>query len=169
VWPLYIHVRMSHIIYLKLSITRVSNGWINSSPSFYCLSITWHHNLCRWSWSYGSWIYNYLCNQCLSPPMLWVQIPLMVRCSRYNIMWLNLSVTCGRSVVLSGYSGYLHDITEILLKVALNTWTPTPIFPHHAHIFWRNFLFDFFAPARYFRYIFLFIWNEHNNKVWYLY
>ena len=29
-----------------------------------------------WSWSYGSWIYNYLCNQCLSPLMLWVQIPL---------------------------------------------------------------------------------------------
>jgi len=21
----------------------------------------------RRSWSYGSWIYNYLCNQCLSP------------------------------------------------------------------------------------------------------
>jgi len=20
-----------------------------------------------WPWSYGSWIYNYLCNQCLSP------------------------------------------------------------------------------------------------------
>jgi len=20
-----------------------------------------------WSWSYGNWIYNYLCNQCLSP------------------------------------------------------------------------------------------------------
>jgi len=20
-----------------------------------------------WSWSYGSWIKNYLCNQCLSP------------------------------------------------------------------------------------------------------
>jgi len=28
------------------------------------------------SWSYCSWIYNYLCNQCLSPLMLWVQIPL---------------------------------------------------------------------------------------------
>jgi hypothetical protein len=25
-----------------------------------------------WPWSYGSWIYNYLCNQCLSPLMLWV-------------------------------------------------------------------------------------------------
>ena len=24
-----------------------------------------------WSWSYGSWIYNYLCNQCLSPITLW--------------------------------------------------------------------------------------------------
>jgi hypothetical protein len=23
-----------------------------------------------WPWSYGSWIYNYLCNQCLSPLML---------------------------------------------------------------------------------------------------
>jgi hypothetical protein len=29
-----------------------------------------------WSCSYGSWIYNYLCNQCLSPLKLWVQIPL---------------------------------------------------------------------------------------------
>jgi hypothetical protein len=27
-----------------------------------------------WPWSYGSWIYNYLCNRCLSPLMLWVRI-----------------------------------------------------------------------------------------------
>jgi hypothetical protein len=27
------------------------------------------------SWSYGSWIYNYLCNQCLSPLKLWVWMP----------------------------------------------------------------------------------------------
>jgi hypothetical protein len=33
------------------------------------------------SWSYGSWIYNYLCNQCLSPLKLWVRIPLKVRCT----------------------------------------------------------------------------------------
>ena len=25
-----------------------------------------------WSWLYGSWIHNYLCNQCLSPLKLWV-------------------------------------------------------------------------------------------------
>jgi hypothetical protein len=35
-----------------------------------------------WLWSYGSWIYNYLCNQYLSPLMLWVRITLR----RYN-MW----------------------------------------------------------------------------------
>jgi len=28
-----------------------------------------------WSWSYGSWIYNYLCKQCLSPLKLWDQNP----------------------------------------------------------------------------------------------
>jgi len=38
------------------------------------------------SWSYGSWIYNYLCNQCLSPLTLWVRTP-QARCTRYNIMW----------------------------------------------------------------------------------
>jgi len=30
-----------------------------------------------WSWSYGSWIYNYLCNQYLSPLTLWARITLM--------------------------------------------------------------------------------------------
>jgi hypothetical protein len=40
----------------------------------------------------------------------------------YNIMWSSLSVTCDRSVGFSGYFGFLHhDITEILLKVVLNT------------------------------------------------
>jgi hypothetical protein len=29
-----------------------------------------------WSSTYGSWIYNYLCNQCLSPLTLWVWIML---------------------------------------------------------------------------------------------
>jgi len=32
--------------------------------------------------TYGSWIYNYLCNQCLSSLQLWVQIPLKERCIR---------------------------------------------------------------------------------------
>jgi len=31
-----------------------------------------------------------LCNQCLSPLKLWFRIPLMARCTRYNIMWSSL-------------------------------------------------------------------------------
>jgi hypothetical protein len=27
-----------------------------------------------WSWLYGNWMYNFLCNQCLSPLTLWVRI-----------------------------------------------------------------------------------------------
>ena len=71
------------------------------------------------SWSYGSWIYNYLWNQCLSPLKLWDWTLFMARCTRYNIMWSSLSVACDRSVVFSRYSGSStnktdhHDITEI--------------------------------------------------------
>ena len=63
-----------------------------------------------WLWLYGSWIYNYLCNQCLSPLMLWVRILIRARCT-----------TCDRSVIFSTNKTDCHDITEILLKVALNT------------------------------------------------
>ena len=34
-----------------------------------------------WPWSYCSWISNYLCNQCLSPPMLWASIAIRARCT----------------------------------------------------------------------------------------
>jgi len=33
------------------------------------------------SWSYDSWIYNYLYTQFLSPLMLWVRIPIRARCT----------------------------------------------------------------------------------------
>ena len=62
-----------------------------------------------WSWSYDSLIYNYLCNQCRSPLTLWVWIPFMGRCTRYNIMWYSLSVTYDRLVVFSWYCGFLHQ------------------------------------------------------------
>jgi hypothetical protein len=34
-------------------------------------------------WSYGSWIYNYLSNQCPSPLMLWVRISIRTRCTTF--------------------------------------------------------------------------------------
>ena len=50
----------------------------------------------------------------------------------YNIMWQSLSVTSDRSMVFSVSSSFLHqynwphDITEILLNVALSTIKPKP-------------------------------------------
>jgi hypothetical protein len=60
------------------------------------------------------------------------------------------SMTCGRSLVFSGYSLFLqpiktdrHDITEIMLKVTLNTITLTTIPAFHTYNFectwWRVF------------------------------
>ena len=78
-----------------------------------------------WPWSYGSWIYNYLCNQCLSPLMLWVRISIRARCTTLCDKVCQWLVT-GRwfspgPPVSSTNKTDRHDITEILLKVALNT------------------------------------------------
>jgi hypothetical protein len=80
-----------------------------------------------WSWSYDSWIYNYLCNQCHSSLMLWVRIPF-----RRGVLDTTIcdkvcqSLAAGRwfspgTPVSSINKTYCHDITEILLKVAINT------------------------------------------------
>jgi hypothetical protein len=69
----------------------------------------------------------YLCSQCISPLNLRVWMPQMARCTRYNIMWLSLSVISDRCLVFSRYSSFLTAtyLTEILLKVALKTITIT--------------------------------------------
>jgi hypothetical protein len=84
-----------------------------------------------WSWSYGSWIYNYLCNQCLSPLMLWVRISIRARCTTLCdkvCQWL----ATGRwfspgPPVSSTHKTDHHDIpvTEILFKLALSTFKQT--------------------------------------------
>ena len=83
----------------------------------YCLS---------WSWSYGSWIYNYLCNQYVSP-LMWVRIPL-----RRGVLDTTLCDKVGQrlaagwwfskdTLVSSSNKTDCHAMTESLLKVALNT------------------------------------------------
>jgi hypothetical protein len=75
-----------------------------------------------WPWSYGMWIYNYLCNQCLSPLMLWVRISIRARCTTLCDKVCQWLATDGWfSPVSSTNKTDRHDITEILLKVALNT------------------------------------------------
>ena len=95
-----------------------------------------------WSWSYGSWIYNYLCNQHLSPIMLWVRSPprwvvlnttLLDKVSQWLVAWLWFSLS---TLVFSTNINKTdrHNITEILLKVALNTITQ-PLSPDSIHLF----------------------------------
>ena len=79
------------------------------------------------SWSSGSWIYNYLCNQCLSPLKLWIWTLYMARCNHYCVIKFVKELLQGRwfSQVSSNNKTECHDITEILLKVGLNTITLT--------------------------------------------
>ena len=76
-------------------------------------------------WWYGSWIYNYICNQYLSPLMLWVRISIRAWCKTLcdkNCQWLATSrwLSPGRPVSSTNIIEY-HNITEMFLTVALNT------------------------------------------------
>ena len=89
-----------------------------------------------WSWSYGSWNYNYLYNQCLSPLALWFRITLRRDVLDVTLCDKSLSVTCNRSVVFSGYSGFLPqlnwppgynwNIVESGIKHHIPTPNPSP-------------------------------------------
>ena len=74
-------------------------------------------------WSYGSWFYNYLCNQYLS--VLWIRISVMAKCTTLCdkvCQWLPTGRWfSSRPPVSSTNKTDLHDITEIFLKVALST------------------------------------------------
>ena len=72
--------------------------------------------------SYGNWIYNYLCNQCLSPLMLWFRISIRARCATLcdkvcqwfaTVRWFSPG-----TLVFCTNKADRHDITEILLKLA---------------------------------------------------
>jgi hypothetical protein len=85
----------------------------------------------RGLWSYGSWVYNYLCNRCLSPLTLWFRIQLRrgvldtTLCDKV-CQWLSTGRRISpRTPVSSTNKTYHPDVTEILLKVALNTTNQT--------------------------------------------
>ena len=75
-----------------------------------------------WPWSYGSWIYNYLCNPCLSSLMLWVWIA-MIRarcitlcdkvCQWLETEWWVNPVSSTDKLIMH------HTITDILLNASL--------------------------------------------------
>jgi hypothetical protein len=111
-------------------------------------------SICRGpSWPYGSLIYNYLCNQCLSPLMLWVQISIMARCTTLCdkvCQWLATGQWLSQGPLVSSTNKTdHHDITEILLKVALNTIKQTFLFLVALAIleWWRSQLSDIFLKV----------------------
>jgi len=78
-------------------------------------------NHASWSWSYGSWIYNYICIQYLSLLMLWVRISIRARCTTLCDKVCQ-SLATGQwfspgPPVSSTNKTDRHNITEILLKV----------------------------------------------------
>ena len=83
------------------------------------------------SWSYGSWIYNYLCNQCLSPLTLWVRTPLRrdilntTLCNQV-CQWFATGRWFSPGTLVSPTNKSEHlEISQILLKVALSTLNQT--------------------------------------------
>ena len=94
-------------------------------------------------WSYGSWIYNYLCNQCLLPLKLWVWNSFMARCitlcdkvrqGRATCWWFSPGTP-----ISSTNKTDCHYITEILLKVALSTinhnnFLGQSLYSYHYHL-----------------------------------
>ena len=94
------------------------------------------------SWSYGSWIYNYLCNQCLSQLALWVRIQLRrgvldtTLCDKV-CQWLVAGQWFSPCTPVSSTNKTAcHGITEILLKVALNTIKQPKHFLGKVYLFW---------------------------------
>ena len=70
-------------------------------------------------------IYNYLCNQCL-----WVRISIRVRCTTLCdkvCQWLATGRWFSPGPLVSSNKTDRHNITEILLKVALNTIKQTSL------------------------------------------
>ena len=93
----------------------------------FCQASIWKGEGASWSWSHGSWIYNYICNHCLSPlqfePSSWLGVPDTTLCDKSC-----QGLATGRWFfpVSSTDKTDRHDIIELLLKVTLCTIKPNP-------------------------------------------
>jgi hypothetical protein len=101
--------------------------------------------LILWPWLYESWIYNYLCNYCLSPLMLWVRISIRARCTTLCdkvCQWLATDRWFSPGPPISSTNKTdCHDITKILLKMALHHQA-TYVFEKTCFLIYISFLFS---------------------------
>ena len=98
-----------------------------------------HENL-KVSWSYGSWIDNYLCKQCLS--LITLSAPTPLNRGVFDIIlydtvcqWFAKGRWYSQDTAVSSTNiTDLLDTTEILLKVALSTITLTENLPYFTKV-----------------------------------
>ena len=96
-----------------------------------------------WSWSYGSWIYNYLCHRCLLPLKLWVRIPLrrgvldLTLCDKL-CQWLAAGRWFSSGTTSTNKTGRHWNIVES----GIDHPNPNPclyeLFPLEEHKIWLN-------------------------------
>ena len=113
------------------------NFW--NSPIHIFYNYMYMSRFTSWPWSYVSWICRFLCNQCLSPLKLWVRIPLRrgvldtTLCDKLCHLLVTGRWFSPGTPVSFTYKTYCHDITELLLKVALSTMKPNQTIISHLY------------------------------------
>ena len=123
-----------------------------------------------WPWSYGSCIYNYLCNRCLSP-LMWVQIPL-----RRGVLDTTLcdKVTCDRSVIspvssINKTDGHWNIVETGVKHYKLNQTKPYSFLQNHTNKFIWKILFFRFTFCKYIKsrnvMINKHLWWFHGNHI----
>ena len=107
-------------------------------------------------WSYVSWIYIYLRNQCLSPLTLWFRIPIKrvvldtTFCDKV-LQWLaTIRWFSTNTPISSTNKTDRHDITDILLKVAFSTINLKPI-----DLIFRFYCTAFFSCEYFLHYLYI--------------
>ena len=74
---------------------------------------------------YGSWIYNYLCNQCLSPLTLWVGTSFMaLTAQKWSFMYnsIRINVYCFLNMTISQKGA--DKVCVSALALYTHAWTP---------------------------------------------
>ena len=106
-------------------------------------------------WPYGSWIVNYLCNQCISPRTFWVRTSIRARCTTLCgkvCQWLATGRWFSPCIPVSSTNKTdLHDKTEILLEDKVNDTFPNRwLIPHFLIFTHLKILFcDFLSSTNY--------------------
>jgi hypothetical protein len=109
--------------------------------------MSWQEQTTFWwepsySWSYGSWIYNYLCNQCLSPLKLWGVLDTTLCDKVYQWLAAGWWFSLGTSVSSTNKTDR-HNITDSLgsvLSIFSTRNCVSVVFEPTTYILWKKYI-----------------------------